>query len=167
MRNVSSWGILVGWRGILARLRRWWTGREVLTGRAFHARAWTSPAVHKRGRWRRILHRDPCAYCGRPSGGTLDHIVARRDGGRLLWQNLTGSCRACNVWKGHEPLVPFLIRRHRRISALPPALQRIQGQVTRRAITTHAKQVAKVEASIVMQGEMRRKLEAVYGEDRG
>jgi hypothetical protein len=58
--------------------------------------------------FRDVLRRDPCAYCGAPIGGTLDHIEARATGGRDELANLTGSCANCNTRKGMRSLLAFL-----------------------------------------------------------
>ena len=60
--------------------------------------------------WRRIVREDPCAWCGGP-GGSLDHIEPRsltRPGRRRSWTNLTGSCFACNEYRGDVGVLQFL-----------------------------------------------------------
>jgi len=53
-----------------------------------------------------ILKRDgyTCQYCGRNSGEhmTIDHIIPRSHGGRMVWENVVGACRACNTRKGNR-----------------------------------------------------------------
>jgi 5-methylcytosine-specific restriction endonuclease McrA len=58
--------------------------------------------------WERVLQRDPCSYCG-ARGGTVDHIIARLDGGTDTEDNYTGSCDSCNQRKCTLPLLAFLL----------------------------------------------------------
>lgn len=58
-----------------------------------------------------VVRRDPCSYCGGP-GGTMDHIMAVRDGGTSEWMNQTGACRSCNSRKKRLPLLFALHRLH-------------------------------------------------------
>lgn len=63
--------------------------------------------------YKRLLRRDPCAYCGRPYWGIpaeLDHIVARARGGANGWENLTAACGFCNVLKCDESALETLLR---------------------------------------------------------
>lgn len=65
-----------------------------------------------------VVAHDPCAYCGRPRGGTMDHIEpclrgsrhrgGRRNAGSL--QNLTAACERCNSTKGATSLLQFLLK---------------------------------------------------------
>jgi 5-methylcytosine-specific restriction endonuclease McrA len=69
-----------------------------------------------RDAWKALLRRDPCAYCGRVPSGTVDHVVPSkpRKGdprGREEWVNYAGACERCNVSKGNEKLLFFLLRR--------------------------------------------------------
>lgn len=63
--------------------------------------------------WMRILRGDPCAYCGSPTSGTVDHIspVSGRGHDRHKWHNYTGSCETCNGSKANVPLLEWLARR--------------------------------------------------------
>lgn len=48
-----------------------------------------------------------CSYCGRTPPDVLlhvDHIVPRADGGPDVMENLTTSCKDCNLGKGARPL---------------------------------------------------------------
>ncbi len=46
-----------------------------------------------------------CAYCGARSRSlTLDHIVARSQGGLDVRSNLVAVCQRCNLSKGSRPL---------------------------------------------------------------
>ena len=59
-------------------------------------------------RWKKVLHEDPCSYCG-DAGGEMDHILPRVRRGATSWQNVTGACRRCNVAKGSQKLMQFLV----------------------------------------------------------
>lgn len=54
----------------------------------------------------RILARDghTCGYCGQPAS-TVDHIIAKDNGGDDDDANLIASCRKCNSIKGAKVLV--------------------------------------------------------------
>jgi 5-methylcytosine-specific restriction endonuclease McrA len=54
-----------------------------------------------------VVRRDPCCYCG-CQGGTVDHIVARAQGGTDHWTNLTGACISCNSSKKTRGLLLWL-----------------------------------------------------------
>lgn len=56
---------------------------------------------------RSIFARDnyTCQYCGAQSRDlTIDHIVPRRHGGPMSWDNLVACCRRCNTKKGDKML---------------------------------------------------------------
>ena len=57
--------------------------------------------------WRRVLLRDPCAYCGAPCE-TLDHVVPICLGGAQGGVNVTACCTRCNRLKGSTMLFQFL-----------------------------------------------------------
>ena len=57
------------------------------------------------------LRADPCAYCGRPRSGGIDHIVPVSDGGTDALDNLTGACASCNSGKSAKPLLEYLLYR--------------------------------------------------------
>lgn len=76
--------------------------------------------------FRRILYRDPCAYCGRrgrrrrpgradqnhPRNMEVDHIDPRCQGGaKGIAFNGTAACVGCNRAKGSKPLLLFLLER--------------------------------------------------------
>jgi hypothetical protein len=68
--------------------------------------------------WMRIIRNDPCAFCSRSRGGTVDHIEpkdpaipTRGIGGCHSWVNYTSACQNCNSSKGSESLLMFLGRR--------------------------------------------------------
>jgi hypothetical protein len=59
--------------------------------------------------FRRVLRRDPCAYCGSTdSRRTVDHIQPRCIGGGDEPENLTAACQSCNSSKQRSPLLLFL-----------------------------------------------------------
>ncbi|MGO8674102.1 MAG: HNH endonuclease [Capsulimonadaceae bacterium] len=56
---------------------------------------------------RSIFARDnyTCQYCGVQSRDlTIDHIMPKRHGGGLHWENLVACCRRCNTRKGDKLL---------------------------------------------------------------
>lgn len=57
-----------------------------------------------------ILLGDPCSYCGAPAEH-IDHIVPLSRGGSGDWDNLTAACAACNMSKGAQSLLTFMLRR--------------------------------------------------------
>lgn len=65
--------------------------------------------------WCRTLRDDHCTYCGRPSAGTVDHVIPKASGRRFVhrWANLVGSCQSCNGAKAAKPLLDFLLVRAR------------------------------------------------------
>lgn len=58
----------------------------------------------------KILRNDPCSYCGAPTEH-LDHIVPLSKGGDHDWTNLTAACASCNLSKGTDSLLHFMLRR--------------------------------------------------------
>lgn len=63
----------------------------------------------------KALKKDPCAYCALRSyhwrEATVDHIVARGQGGPDRMDNMTGACPACNQRKGTRSLLLYLLAR--------------------------------------------------------
>lgn len=56
---------------------------------------------------RSIFARDnyTCQYCGVQTRDlTIDHIVPKRHGGGMKWENLVACCRRCNTRKGDKML---------------------------------------------------------------
>ena len=53
-----------------------------------------------------ILERDAhtCAYCGHEAD-TVDHIIAKNNGGEDIASNLVAACRRCNGLKSDKPLI--------------------------------------------------------------
>lgn len=79
------------------------------------------------------LRADPCAYCGSPTGGEIDHIVPCQSIGRRSIQepgNLTGACAACNNAKRATPLLSHLLAAavRREMRPLAEELECISGQ---------------------------------------
>ena len=55
---------------------------------------------------RSIFARDnyTCQYCGATGKDlTIDHVVPKRNGGPMTWENLVACCRRCNTKKGDKP----------------------------------------------------------------
>ena len=71
---------------------------------------------HRDG-WMSVVRRDPCAYCGVPAAGTVDHIEPQRGrpcsgiGGVHTWLNFAAACESCNGRKGSEDMLMFLAAR--------------------------------------------------------
>ena len=62
-----------------------------------------------------LLHGPPvCAYCGRGEDKagplTVDHVVAKANGGLTSPDNLVWACRRCNQKKGDQPPAVFARR---------------------------------------------------------
>lgn len=66
---------------------------------------------------RAVLARDlhACAYCGLEGltsgsngNGTMDHVVPKALGGKHTWENVTASCKKCNLLKSHMTLEQLL-----------------------------------------------------------
>ena len=61
---------------------------------------------------RRVLHGDPCSYCGEAPAGTVDHIIPRPLGGeRTVATNGTAACSGDNTAKDTMPLLIYLLSR--------------------------------------------------------
>lgn len=58
--------------------------------------------------YEKIVLRDPCVYCGKPSG-TLDHIEPINLGGEEGWENMAPACQSCNSSKRDKGLLQFLL----------------------------------------------------------
>ena len=61
-----------------------------------------------------ILHRDGfvCSYCAVAlpiKGAQLDHIKARKDGGKAIVTNLVTCCGKCNLARSHGQMDPLLV----------------------------------------------------------
>lgn len=63
-----------------------------------------------------------CAYCfnkmtmrlDMPNTCTIDHVLAKSDGGASAYFNYVGSCADCNQEKGRQSLVQFLLNKPKR-----------------------------------------------------
>jgi len=53
-----------------------------------------------------------CAYCGKASSLTLDHVVALARGGTNHWSNFIGACRFCNGSKHALDVADWVFKRH-------------------------------------------------------
>lgn len=64
-------------------------------------------------RWMAILRLDPCAYCGRLPGGTVDHIEPQKMPLRdtHTWLNMTAACSGCNAGKRDRSMLEYLRRK--------------------------------------------------------
>ena len=60
--------------------------------------------------YREVLRLDPCVFCNAP-GGTLEHIQPKARRGSNSWPNLASACCDCNMSKGADTLLGFLMRR--------------------------------------------------------
>ena len=60
-------------------------------------------------RYKRLLHADPCSYCGLQPSGTADHVQPRAAGGSTDERNLVGACPGCNQAKADRALLAFLL----------------------------------------------------------
>lgn len=73
-------------------------------------RDWKLSKSRRRSRWRTLMRREPCSYCGGP-GGSIDHIVPLSQGGMDKRWNCAPACRECNTEKGNRSLPAFLASR--------------------------------------------------------
>jgi len=75
---------------------------------------WLDPTLRM---WEKALRLDPCAYCGQPRSGTVDHITPRaQGGGKYDMYNMTGACETCNRRKDkngeqHQSILQFMAGR--------------------------------------------------------
>ena len=69
----------------------------------------THPLITK---FREGWWREPCVYCGeiRPKHQmTIEHILAKSDGGTNEWDNLAPACENCNHKRGSMPMLMMLL----------------------------------------------------------
>ncbi len=71
-----------------------------------------------------LRDRHQCAYCGRFTATTMDHVLPRSRGGATSWTNAVSACEGCNLRKGDrtpdevrmplrwEPYVPTRVQLH-------------------------------------------------------
>jgi hypothetical protein len=57
-----------------------------------------------------------CCYCGAPAEES-DHVEAKSKGGRDDWPNRSPVCRDCNVAKGTQDLLGFLLAKREGVDA--------------------------------------------------
>lgn len=74
--------------------------------RAMHAKM--SQVTGETKEYVKIIRKDPCVYCGKPSEH-IDHIVPFTDGGPTDWPNLAPACSNCNLRKNKKSLLEFLL----------------------------------------------------------
>ena len=68
--------------------------------------------------YRKILHGDPCVYCGRKvrrlgypdrlAASTIDHIRPSSRNGKSNWWNYAACCARCNQRKGNMDVLEFI-----------------------------------------------------------
>lgn len=60
--------------------------------------------AYKRNLRKEVLRRDghKCLLCGSREDLTLDHIVPKSKGGKLIYNNLQTLCKQCNASKGQR-----------------------------------------------------------------
>jgi hypothetical protein len=80
---------------------------ETTKDKRFAARC--QPSSLPIGGWRVVLLRDPCVYCF-DVATTIEHIHPALLGGSDSWKNTAPACVKCNVSRGHEPLLIWLVR---------------------------------------------------------
>lgn len=78
---------------------------------AFAQKITRDPTRSDKAAYRRAMKTaDPCAYCGEPTAGGIDHIVPTLGtGDRSDWSNMTASCHRCNAIKRTLPLLSALL----------------------------------------------------------
>ena len=93
---------------------------------------------------RNIYIRDnfKCQYCLEifpPEDLSMDHVIPRSKGGKLLWENTVSACRVCNVKKGDllPDELPRLGMRLRTVPKAPTHYELQQKAKAIRAIPTH------------------------------
>lgn len=74
---------------------------------------WRKPKHRKplalRKPWIGEMRKQPCHYCGEPSG-TLDHKLPKSKGGETSPSNCVPACGPCNQFRGTMPYEEFLVR---------------------------------------------------------
>lgn len=71
-------------------------------------KTWHTVTLWHSEEWAQVLRRDPCVYCGGPSG-TVEHVDPRGSRGTVL--NGVGACRSCNNERGSAPMLTYLMWR--------------------------------------------------------
>lgn len=94
-----------------------------------------------------LRDRGRCAYCGRPTATTMDHVVPRSRGGATSWLNAVAACEQCNGAKGDrtpaearmplrwDPYIPTRAQLHAarsplRVATHRPALTFVRKELT-------------------------------------
>lgn len=68
-------------------------------------------SVKQSKEYRDLLKAHGCAYCGDSLGEiTIDHILAKADGGTDARGNLVPACLTCNAMKGSMGVIEFYAR---------------------------------------------------------
>lgn len=68
-------------------------------------------SVRQSKEYRDLLKAHGCAYCGESIGeATIDHIVAKANGGKDSRENLVPACKTCNEMKGSMGVIEFYAR---------------------------------------------------------
>lgn len=75
---------------------------------AYKCRKRGAPLTPTARKYVKILHRDPCSYCGAPCEH-IDHIVPLSAGGLSTSDNLTAACASCNSGKKNRSLLHYLL----------------------------------------------------------
>jgi len=57
----------------------------------------------------KLLSGFKCSYCGSPENLALDHIFAKKLGGKDVGDNLIHACRSCNSSKGKKDMMEWMV----------------------------------------------------------
>ena len=93
-----------------------------------------------------VLLRDGrrCAYCGRLTATTMDHVLPRSRGGATCWSNAVAACQPCNVRKGDR--TPDEARMPLRWDPYVPTRAQLHFARTARSNATHVTTAGKEPA---------------------
>lgn len=89
-----------------------------------------------------MKHNYQCVYCG-GYGEEIEHIIPRSKGGTNSVQNLTLSCRKCNIKKGNLSLKDFAKKVKKNFSHLEPKKTPKDASIIQSARTYTLKELAK------------------------
>lgn len=89
-----------------------------------------------------MKHNNECVYCGKLAE-EIEHIVPRSKGGTSSVQNLTLSCRKCNIEKGNLSLKAFAKKVKKDFSHLEPKKTPKHASIIQSARTYTLKELAK------------------------
>lgn len=98
-------------RALLPRAQAWrisFPGRPL--GKQYPPGRRIALARTHRDAWKQVIRCDVCSYCGK-GGGTVDHIEPRSEKGQDGWTNYAGACRDCNIAKGTDSLLVYMLGR--------------------------------------------------------